>query len=106
VTESTTPRHDDAPAPTKRELEDEVARSRADIGATLDELTTRLSPSYQAAHLARTTKQAAADVGAFVTGGGFPDARPRRVRNAKLLLGALVTGLAVTAVVVVRAVRR
>ncbi|GAA1718598.1 hypothetical protein GCM10009809_13090 [Isoptericola hypogeus] len=97
---------DATPPPTKHELEAEVARSRAELGDTLDQLVTRLSPSYQASQLARSTKQAAADVGSFVTGGGLPDAEPRRSRNAKILLGAVAAGLALATFVVVRAVRR
>lgn len=105
MSEPTTPQNG-TPAPSKRELEDEVARSRAELGDTLDQLVTRLSPSYQAAQLARSTKQAAADAGSFVTGGGLPDTSPRRSRNVKILLGVVVTGIAVTTVAIVRAARR
>jgi len=105
VTEPTTPENK-APAPTARELENEVTRTRAELGETLDQLATRLSPSYQANQLARATKQAASDAGAFVTGGGLPATNPRRKRNAQVLLGAAAAGLALVVIVVVRARRR
>ena len=105
MTESTTPENK-APAPTTRELEDEVARTRAELTETLDQLATRLSPAYQANQLARATKLAASDAGAFVTGGGLPDGEPRRRRNAQVLLGAAAAGLALVVIVVVRARRR
>ncbi|MFE6968732.1 DUF3618 domain-containing protein [Isoptericola sp. NPDC057653] len=105
MTESTTPENR-TPAPTTRELEDEVARTRAELTETLDQLATRLSPAYQANQLAKATKQAASDAGAFVTGGGLPDGAPRRRRNAQVLLGAAAAGLALVVIVVVRARRR
>lgn len=105
MTEPTTPQNG-VPAPTAQELKDEVARSRAELGATLDQLTTRLSPSYQANQFAQATKVAASDAGAFVTGGGLPAAAPRRRRNAQVLLGVAAAGLALVVIVVVRARRR
>ncbi|MGF0115385.1 DUF3618 domain-containing protein [Promicromonospora sp. Marseille-Q5078] len=105
MTEPTTPQ-DRVPPPTARELQDEVTRTRAELTETLDQLATRLSPSYQANQLARATKQAASDAGAFVTGGGLPDGQPRRKRNAQVLLGAAAAGLALVVIVVVRARRR
>ena len=105
MSEPTTPENR-TPAPTARELEAEVARSRAELGDTLDQLVTRLSPSYQASQLAQSTKQAASDLGAFVTGGGLPETEPRRSRNAKIFLGAVAAGLALATIVVVRAARR
>lgn len=92
-----------APAPqTPQDLEAEVVRARAEIAATLDELTTRLSPAYQAQHLAGSTKQAAADAGTFLTGGGLPAHDRRRTRNARVLLGTVAAGVAVLVVVLVR----
>ncbi|SKC75418.1 DUF3618 domain-containing protein [Krasilnikoviella flava] len=105
MTEPTTPENR-APVPTARELEDEVARTRAELGATLDQLATRLSPKYQANQFARATTQAASDAGAFVTGGGLPDTDARRKRNAQVLLGAAAAGLALVVITVVRARRR
>lgn len=101
---------DAAPAPhgplSRRELEAEVRRSRTELTATLDELTTRLSPSYQASQLAQRTRRAASDAGAFLTGGGMPAGDTRRARNAKLLLGVVALTASVLVVAVTRAVRR
>ena len=88
------------------ELADEVARSRAELGATLDQLSTRLSPSYQASNLARNTRQAAYDARSYVTGNGFPAAEPSRARNAKILMGAAGLGVAVVVAAVVKGLWR
>jgi Protein of unknown function (DUF3618) len=110
VTEPTspnsTPPSAPGPAPSRRELEDDVTRTRAELGATIDALTTRLSPSYQAAHVARSTRQAASDAGAYLTGNGLPDGDARRARNAKVLLGVVVIGAAALVAIAVRAARR
>lgn len=108
MTEPTQPKDATAPRPplSRRQLETEIERSRAELAATLDELTTRLSPSYQASRLAQSTRRAASDVGALVTGDGLPADAPHRARNAKLLLGAVAVAVAVVALGVVRAVRR
>ena len=96
------------PPPSSQELEAEVLRTRADLAAAIDELTTRLSPGYQASRIAHEAKQAASDAGAMATGAfgskNGPAQDPRRARNAKLLIGAtlglvvLGTAVAVTAV--------
>lgn len=96
------------PPPSSQELQAEVLRTRADLAAAVDELTTRLSPGYQASRLAQEAKQAASDAGAMATGKfgdkNGPAQDPRRARNAKVLIGAtlglvvLGTAVAVTAV--------
>ncbi|QAY69262.1 DUF3618 domain-containing protein [Xylanimonas protaetiae] len=88
-------------APTRAELQAEIERSRAELGATIDALTTQLSPKYQAKKAARTTRVAASDAGAFLTGGGMPVGDDRRARNVKVLLGAVAV---VAAVVVLNVV--
>lgn len=93
-------------APSTAELEAQVREARRELGSALDELTTRLSPSYQAAQLAHGTKQAAADARGLLTGDGLPAQDPRRSRNAKILLGAAAVGAVAVAALVVRAVRR
>ena len=93
-------------APSRSELEDQVREARRELGSALDELTTRLSPSYQAAQLAHGTKQAAADARGLLSGNGLPTQDPHRSRNAKILLGAAAAGAVAVAVLVVRAVRR
>ncbi|GAA4724135.1 hypothetical protein GCM10023216_12490 [Isoptericola chiayiensis] len=93
-------------APSRRELQSEVEEARRELGSALDELTTRLSPGYQASQLARGTRQAAADAGGLFTGQGLPDDGTHRGRNAKILLGATVAGAVAVVVLVVRAARR
>ncbi|WP_369370664.1 DUF3618 domain-containing protein [Promicromonospora sp. Populi] len=99
------------PPPSSSELEAEVLRTRADLAASLDELTTRLSPSYQASRIAHDAKQAASDAAAMAAGAfgnkNGPAQDPRRARNAKLLIGATL-GLVVlgTALAVTAALRR
>lgn len=88
--------------PTPAELSAEVLRARAELAATIDELSTRLHPKHVAAEAASATKLAAADAGAFITGGGLPDDAPRRARNAKILLGVAASVLALTVLVIVR----
>lgn len=91
-------------------LEADVRRTRAEIAATLDEITTRLSPRYQASHLARTTQQAAGDARAMVTGmvtrKKSPAPDERRARNAKILVGATLGLVALGAVAVATAALR
>ena len=98
------------PPRSSSEIEAEVLRTRADLAATIDELTTRLSPGYQASRIAREAKQAASDAGAMATGafghknGPAPD--PRRARNAKVVIGATLGLAAIGTVVVVTALLR
>lgn len=88
--------------PTPAELSAEVLRARAELAATIDELSTRLHPKYVAAEAASATKLAAADAGTFIIGGGLPDDAPRRARNAKILLGVAAGVLALTVLAIVR----
>ncbi|MFD6448516.1 DUF3618 domain-containing protein [Promicromonospora sp. NPDC060204] len=103
------------PTPSSRELEAEVLRTRADLAASIDELTTRLSPGYQASRIAHEAKQAASDAGAMAAGafgnknGGHkngPAQDPRRARNAKVVIGAAIGLVAIGTAVVVTAVLR
>ncbi|GHH69626.1 DUF3618 domain-containing protein [Promicromonospora soli] len=100
---------DPTPPPSSRELEAEVLRTRADLAAAIDELTTRVSPGYQASRIARETKQAVADAGAMAArpfgNKNGPAQDPRRARNAKALIGATLV-VALGSVVVVTAVLR
>ena len=98
------------PPPSSSELQAEVLRTRADLAATIDELTTRLSPGYQASRIAREAKQAASDAGAMAAGAfgnkNGPAQDPRRARNAKVLIGATLVVAIGTAVVVTAVLRR
>ena len=101
------------PPPSSRALEAEVLRTRADLAAAIDELTTRLSPGYQASRIAHEAKQAASDASAMATGKfgnkNGPAQDPRRARNAKVLIGAtlglVVLGTTVAVTVVLRRAR-
>lgn len=98
------------PPPSRRELEAEVLRTRADLAAAIDELTTRLSPGYQASRIAREAEQAARDAGTMVAGmfgnKNGPAQDPRRARNAKVVLIGTTLVVALGTVVVVTAVLR
>jgi hypothetical protein len=88
------------------ELSAEVLRARADLAATIDELSTRLSPKTLASEAATTARLAATDAGAFVTGAGLPKASRPRARNAKIVLGVAAGVVALVALTVVRRARR
>lgn len=90
------------PAPSQAQLEDEIARTRAELAGTVDELATRLDPRVQASHVARQAKQAASDTGALFTGGGMPESDPERSRNVKVLLGAAAAAVALVVTGIVR----
>lgn len=96
---------DGAPARSRKELEADVVAARRELGDTLDELTTRLSPAYQASRLAHGTRQAATDAQGLFTGTGMPEDSSRS-RNVKVFLGAAVLGAAALTALVVRAVAR
>jgi hypothetical protein len=87
---------------TPSQLEDEIARTRAELAGTLDELTSRLDPRVQASNVAQQAKQAATDTGTFLSGGGLPEEDPDRSRNVKVLLGAAVAGAALVVAAVLR----
>jgi hypothetical protein len=93
---------DKAPAQSQTQLEDEIARTRAELAGTVDELATRLDPRVQASHVARQAKQAASDTGALFSGGGMPEADPERSRNVKVLLGVAVAAVALVVTGIVR----
>ncbi|MBO0609663.1 DUF3618 domain-containing protein [Myceligenerans salitolerans] len=98
----------------KEELEAEVLRTRAELAATIDELTLRINPAHQAQRLARSARQAAAGAGNRAAGALHRDKRSpvsegHRARNTKLLvgttLGLAALGAVTIAVVVLRRAR-
>ena len=93
-------------APSRSELQDEVTRVRAELASTVDALSLRLSPGYQAQRVKSATTTAAHDAKAFFTGAGMPAGDDRRARNVKVLLGAAAAVAAVVALSVIRRVRR
>ena len=92
--------------PTPADLSAEVLRARAELAATIDELSTRLNPKNVAAEAASATKLAASDAGTFITGGGLPGGAPSRARNAKVVLGVAAGVLALTVIPILRHRRR
>ncbi|ACZ32087.1 hypothetical protein Xcel_3085 [Xylanimonas cellulosilytica DSM 15894] len=95
-------------APSRLELQAEIEQSRAELGATIDALTTQLSPGYQARRATTAARTAAVDAGALLTGGGMPAGDERRARNVKVLLGsvAVLAAVVVLNVVAGRRARR
>ncbi|RPF23196.1 DUF3618 domain-containing protein [Myceligenerans xiligouense] len=100
--------------PSKEELEAEVLRTRAELAATIDELTLKLNPAHQAQRLARSAKQAATGAGNRAAGALHRDKKSpvpegHRARNTKLLVGTAVglaaLGAVTIAVVVLRRAR-
>ncbi|WP_265520270.1 DUF3618 domain-containing protein [Oerskovia flava] len=94
-----------SPKDTKKsqaELEAEIAVTRKELAATIDDLTTRLDPRVAASHAAHQAKQAAVDTGNLLSGGGLPDRDPARSRNVKVLIGAVVAGAALAVAAIVR----
>ena len=89
--------------PSKSQLQDEVTRARTELAATVDALSLRMSPSYQAQRVKSVTTTAARDTRALLTGGGMPVGDDRRARNVKVLLAAAT---AVAVIVTVRLIRR
>ncbi|MBI9115771.1 DUF3618 domain-containing protein [Sanguibacter suaedae] len=83
----------------------EILAARAALAATVDELTTRLTPKNLAADAAESTRRAADDAGTFLAGGGFPVGSPSRTRNVKILLGAAAGVALLVTVAVIRSRR-
>lgn len=91
--------------PDRSELEAEIRVARAQLASSVDELAARLSPKALAAEAKVTTKQAASDAGAFLTGNGLPVGPTSRARNAKALLGVVgvvVGTVALVAIVIIK----
>jgi len=91
--------------PSATDLRAEVERTRAELGRTIDALSTRLSPSYQANRVKVAGRTAAQDAGTFLTGGGLPAER-KRSRNALVLLGIAAGVVATLAIIITRSARK
>ncbi|GAA1865673.1 DUF3618 domain-containing protein [Myceligenerans crystallogenes] len=109
-----TAEHQGPRTPSREEMEAEVLRTRAEIAATIDELTLKLNPAHQAQRLAQSAKQAAAGAGSKAAGAFHRDKKnpvpeEHRARNTKLLvvtaLGLAALGAATITVVVLRRAR-
>ncbi|SDS91858.1 DUF3618 domain-containing protein [Paraoerskovia marina] len=87
-------------------IEAEIAKTRAELAGTVDELTDRLAPANLARSAGAATKQAALDTQDFITGKGMPTTSPRRQRNVKALLGTAAAVAVAVTVVVIRIARK
>jgi Protein of unknown function (DUF3618) len=71
---------------TPEEIEAQIARNRADLAATIDELSDRLDPKAKAEELVVKAKQLVKDAG------NDPDTRPEDRNRARIVVG--VAGVA------------
>lgn len=81
---------------TPAEIEAQIARTRAELKLTVDELSDRLDPRTQAHRLTDETKVAVADIKRRVTGEVRTPADPEPTKTGWIVLGvgaALVVGL-------------
>ena len=66
---------------TPEEIEAQIARNRAELAATIDELSDRLDPKANAQELAKKAKQIVRDAGTD------PDTRPEDRNRARIIVG-------------------
>ncbi|MCL2595118.1 MAG: DUF3618 domain-containing protein [Promicromonosporaceae bacterium] len=83
----------------------EVQRLRAELAATVDQLSERISPSYQMDRAKATATRTAQDVRTLVTGGGLPKDDPARARNVKVALGTAGAVVALIALQIIKGTR-
>jgi hypothetical protein len=86
-----------------KEIEAEIERTRAELQATVDELSDRLSPKSLAQEAMDEARIAAADLKRRVTGEVRSSAEPEPSRTGWIVLG---TGAALTLAVVSKIVRK
>lgn len=85
------------------EIEAEIARTRAELKAAVDQLSERLNPKTQASEAVDDVKVAVADLRRRVTGDVRPLGEPEPTTKGWVVLGV---GAAVAALVVTRIVRK
>jgi hypothetical protein len=85
------------------EIEAEIARTRAELKATVDELSERLSPKAQATEAVEDVKVAVADLRRRVTGDIKPAGEPAPSTKAWVVLGV---GAALAVAVVTKIIRK
>lgn len=85
------------------QIEAEIARTRAQLKDTVDELSLRLNPKTQAAEVAEEARRAVEDLKRRVTGDVRPVGEPEPSRKGWIALGA---GAAITLAVVTKIVRK
>ncbi len=92
------------PDRTLPDLEAEIAVTRVEMVDTINALADRLKPAALTKHATASTKLAAADTAALLTGEGMPTEQ-RQARNVKVLLGVGATVVAVVVLAVLRSRR-
>jgi hypothetical protein len=90
-------------APTPAEIEAEIARTRAELQLTVDQLSQRLDPRTQARHAVDEAKIAIADLKRRVTGEVPGPDQAQATRTGWIVLGA---GAALAAAVVTTVIRK
>ncbi len=100
---STRPSGEPEPSTDPAVIEAEIARTRAQIKDTVDELSDRLNPKNAAAEIGDEIKLAVTDLKRRVTGDVRPADEPEPPRRAWIVLGA---GAAVVVAVVSKIVRK
>lgn len=88
---------------TPQDIEAEIARTRAQLKSTVDELSDRLAPKTLANEAVDEAKLAAADLKRRVTGEVRPAGEPEPSKAGWIVLG---TGAAVALAVVSRVLRK
>jgi len=88
---------------TQAQIEADIARTRAELQATVDQLSDRLDPRTQAQHVMQEAKIAIAEVKRKVTGEVRAADEPEPTRTGWIVLGL---GAAAAAAVVATIVRK
>ena len=88
---------------TQAQIEADIARTRAELQATVDQLSDRLDPRTQAQHVLEEAKIAIAEVKRKVTGAVRAADEPEPTRTGWIVLGL---GAAAAAAVVATIVRK
>ena len=84
------------------QIEAEIARTRAELQATVDELSNRLNPRTQAEHVMDEAKIAIAEVKRTVTGQVRAPGEPEPSRTGWIALGAAAAAAAAIVATVLR----
>lgn len=96
---------DNEPKRTVADLEAEIALTRVELVDTVNALANRMKPKVLADHASATTKVAAQDTAAFLSGNGMP-LEKRQARNVKVLLGVGAAVIAGVGLVILRSRRK
>ena len=86
----------------QQEIEAQIARTRAELKLTVDELSDRLDPRTQAQYVMDEAKAAVADLKRRVTGEERPYGEPEATRTGWIALGAAAAAVLAVGSAVVR----